>query len=627
MSPSADPRPGGARLRPSITTVLAGVLAAVVLVAVTAVLIPEWLIARRTTFALLNERSIAGIAAFEAGVRARLDPARAMVDELAPLLERGAVPLDDAEALGPVLTGALAGRADVAAVVLIRPDESEVVARRGPAGELIWLVDRDLDDRPFAALAASAEGRSGSFWGEVVLVPEIADTTINVRRLIRRDGVVAAMLGVGVRTGDLSALVGSLGGALGGTPFILYGEDRVLAHPAMAGPRAAGSLPGLAEVGDPALAAFAARTPLDSFAPARAMGIAVDLVADALGDQDAILVTKALGGFGDTVCTIGFWLPEDVAEQALIPLRVGLAIGLGVLLLALLAAVLAGRRLARPIVRATEGAARIARLDLAVVGPLPESRVRELDEQARAFNAMLATIKAFATYVPRALVQRLVTGGAAAIPSRERDLTVMFTDIAGFTAASEHLPPSEIAAFLNRHFALLAACIEDEGGTVDKFLGDGLMAFWGAPERVKQRAARACRAALAIRAALTAENATRAGHGLAPVRVRIGIHCGRLVVGNIGAPDRLNYTVVGDAANVAQRLEQLGKEVAGDDAAAIVVSDAIVAEAGPGLAFAPLGAAAVVGRHEPVWTFRLIGTAGALPDAGPAGAPAYAARR
>jgi class 3 adenylate cyclase len=136
-----------------------------------------------------------------------------------------------------------------------------------------------------------------------------------------------------------------------------------------------------------------------------------------------------------------------------------------------------------------------------------------------------------------------------------------------------------------------------------------MLAFWGAPERVKGRAARACRSALAIREAIARDNARRREAGLAPIRVRIGIHRGPLVVGNIGAPGRINYTVVGDTVNLAQRLQELGKRVADGGDCVVVVSEALVDEAGPGFAFAKVGELAVRGRHEPVAAYALRGMA------------------
>jgi class 3 adenylate cyclase len=121
------------------------------------------------------------------------------------------------------------------------------------------------------------------------------------------------------------------------------------------------------------------------------------------------------------------------------------------------------------------------------------------------------------------------------------------------------MPAAEIADFLNHHFALVAKCVEAEGGTVDKYIGDSVMAFWGAPEPQPDHTERACRAAIGVSIALKSDNMARKREGKPPVRVRIGVHTGEVVVGNIGAPGRINYTIVGDTVNAASRLEQLCK--------------------------------------------------------------------
>jgi len=115
----------------------------------------------------------------------------------------------------------------------------------------------------------------------------------------------------------------------------------------------------------------------------------------------------------------------------------------------------------------------------------------------------------------------------------------------------------QIAALLNEHFTLIGECIEAEGGTVDKFIGDAVMAFWGAPEEEPDHAARALRAAKAMVAVLDRENERRVADGLAPVAMRAAIHTGSVVVGNIGSKNRINYTIVGDAVSTAARLEEL----------------------------------------------------------------------
>ena len=178
---------------------------------------------------------------------------------------------------------------------------------------------------------------------------------------------------------------------------------------------------------------------------------------------------------------------------------------------------------------------------------------------------MLAGSSGFQTYLPKSLVRRLMQRGHIAnVLSEQREVTVLFTDISNFTGFSENLPADGVAAFLNRHFTLLVKCVEEEGGTIDKYVGDSLMAFWGAPDSQPDHAERAFSAALNMALAIRRENTARQAAGLEPIRIRIGLHSGPAVVGNIGAPGRVNYTVVGDTVNVARRMESLSKSLAWD---------------------------------------------------------------
>jgi adenylate cyclase len=227
---------------------------------------------------------------------------------------------------------------------------------------------------------------------------------------------------------------------------------------------------------------------------------------------------------------------------------------------------------------------------------LPRSRFRELDEAQRAFNAMLAALQAFALYVPQRLVLRLIArGDLAALLSESREVSVLFTDIVDFTGRTERLGASETAAFLNHHFGLLTACIEAEQGTVDKYIGDAVMALWGAVEDQPDHALRAVRAASAIAAALRADNRSQTR----PVRLRIGIHSGTVVVGNIGTASRMNYTVVGDPVNVAQRLEKLAGELVPELEVAIVISGETARRLPPDIRLRPLGRHRLRGRDAP----------------------------
>ena len=162
--------------------------------------------------------------------------------------------------------------------------------------------------------------------------------------------------------------------------------------------------------------------------------------------------------------------------------------------------------------------------------------------------------------------------GEDAVRSRRRNVTVMFSDIVEFTPQAEDLPEQQTAELLNHHFALLGACIDHEQGVIDKYIGDAVMAVWGGLSRMEDHADHAVRAALAIARVIGEDNAMRRAAGEAPIRVRIELHSGPVVVGNIGAPGRVNFTVVGDTVNIAQRFEQLGKEFMKDGEEIVVLA-------------------------------------------------------
>lgn len=171
---------------------------------------------------------------------------------------------------------------------------------------------------------------------------------------------------------------------------------------------------------------------------------------------------------------------------------------------------------------------------------------------------MLRTLRWFEFYVPKKIVEQLVRrGDVAGMVSDARNVTVLFNDMVGFSAISQDMSASEVAELVNHHFSLIGECVDAEGGTVDKFMGDSLLAYWGTPQKQKNRAERACRAALAMAVAIHTDNKARIERGEPP----IGIHSGRVTVGNIGTPGHLNYTIIGDDVNVGSRLEQLDKEL------------------------------------------------------------------
>jgi len=170
---------------------------------------------------------------------------------------------------------------------------------------------------------------------------------------------------------------------------------------------------------------------------------------------------------------------------------------------------------------------------------------------------MALGLAAFRKYIPADLVKRLINDGTGArLGGVVRPMSVMFVDLAGFTGMSERLG-DRVIPLLSRYFDAVSAEVQGHGGTIDKFIGDAVMAFWGAPALNPDHAVDCCRAALACQRAVREVDLVD-DQGQA-VKIRIGINSGDMLVGNIGSEVRLNYTVIGDAVNVASRLESTNK--------------------------------------------------------------------
>jgi adenylate cyclase len=182
--------------------------------------------------------------------------------------------------------------------------------------------------------------------------------------------------------------------------------------------------------------------------------------------------------------------------------------------------------------------------------------------------------QAFSLYLPKAQVDRLVeSGGAPALGGEQRTVTIMFVDLEGFTTIAEDLAPADAAALLNRCFDRLGEIIEGNNGHIDKFIGDGLIAIFGAPVPDPDHAGNAVVSASAMLRSLE-ENPIEAPAG--PLRIRIGVNTGSVLIGNIGSSRRFNYTVIGDAVNLAARLESLNKAYG----TRLLISDDTVAACG-----------------------------------------------
>ena len=248
-----------------------------------------------------------------------------------------------------------------------------------------------------------------------------------------------------------------------------------------------------------------------------------------------------------------FYSAIDRNQDRLLMLLAGLAV-----VSAAGATVAANRLIARPIRAITGELAHIEGFALDRVRRVP-SRLAELDSLSDAMQRMASGLLSFSRYMPTDLVRSLLAQGVAVRPGGEvRDLTIMFCDLPGFTTLTEELGPA-VGPYLTEFLTAASQAVHRHGGTIDKFIGDAVMAFWNAPGEEPLHALQACRAAIELRDAMRL--LPRPGGVLegAPA-VRIGINTGQALVGNIGSDQRLSYTAIGDAVNIASRLEAMGKE-------------------------------------------------------------------
>jgi len=275
-------------------------------------------------------------------------------------------------------------------------------------------------------------------------------------------------------------------------------------------------------------------------------------------------------------------------------LGIGAAVGLATLL-------------SRPIFRLVDGTRAISAGDFGVA--LPVTSHDELGTLTQAFNQMAKSLRekemikrAFSRYVAREVVEEVLKHpGSLHLKGERREVTVLFCDVRGFTTMSEHLPPERVVSLLNDFYTLMIDLTFRHDGTLDKFLGDGIMAIFGAPIAHPDHALRAVRAALDMQAGIEALSLTRVGQGKEPIAVGIGINAGEVVAGTVGTEDRMEYTVIGDNVNLASRLESNAKP------GQILVSRRILDLVRDAVEAHPLGRLRIKGKGDEVEVYEVVG--------------------
>jgi adenylate cyclase len=435
-----------------------------------------------------------------------------------------------------------------------------------------------------AAWYRRAKDQDEPAWSVIDILPNGFEPSVVVSKRVELYGRFQGVVMVAMSLRRLSETLASLDGHGQGKSFVLDGSRMVLAT---------------SDSVDGVMAAHLADFP-ETDTLARAVGRALD--GDSGNTFRSLIRYDQAGPVYVSSATLPFegWrlmtaIPRSAfaAEIDRSTERVYLAVAGMALLAAVTAALFANLLFARPIARLSAQLREIERFALDEVRHVP-TFLSELNDFSNALKRMAGGLSAFAKYIPSEVVRPLVAGGLEPKPGGKlAEVTVMFADLPSFTELTERLGP-DVEPYLTSFLSLAVAAIHAEGGTVDKFIGDEVMAVWNAPNDVPDHAYRACRAALAIRAAMHALPAISPRQE--EIRVRIGINTGTALVGNIGSKERLSYTVIGDTVNLASRLVGVAKERGVE----IVASDMTIAQTGGALPARSLGEVTVRGKSVPV---------------------------
>ncbi|WFE92093.1 adenylate/guanylate cyclase domain-containing protein [Roseibium porphyridii] len=595
-----------------ITPTLATVIGSFVLITAAAILIIQAMTSSKVVRQLGGELVDIGMDSAEVAFVEQLYAVTVTAEYSKVSAERNELSFDKPELPIAYLYGALAPLEQVSFMVLVDPTGKGVDVDRGDAdGTLLGgEVDLAAEIPILMPMIERAAKQKEAFWSEAIYMPNREHTYFVFTQPLYKEGRHIGTMLIGTSLERISEISWYI--STDDITVFLLREDthEVIAHPDLHKKFDDFSketpLLHVRHVPDDFLKHFEEMPKLDN----ASFDIADDLDLHVGYDDDGIKRFVIIEDKNDNLqglpVRIGVHFPAQFLDQPLHQLVTAVAVGTGLLMLSLLGAVVLAKRIALPMRRASGAAKDVANLNLNAVEPLPASVIKELDDLSKGFNAMVGGLKAFNRYVPKTLVRKLLSEGRAEAPPEERELAVLFTDIAGFTSASEGMSASETAEFVNHHLSLLGEEITRQDGTIDKYIGDSVMAFWGAPERLDNPAEPAVRAALGMVGAIRKDNEARAMRGEQPVRVRIGLHLGPLVVGDIGASERVNYTVIGDTVNAASRLESLGKEIDPQADVIILASEEITKRLGDDVTLEPIGSRKIKGRSEPLVVVRLL---------------------
>jgi class 3 adenylate cyclase/ABC-type nitrate/sulfonate/bicarbonate transport system substrate-binding protein len=308
------------------------------------------------------------------------------------------------------------------------------------------------------------------------------------------------------------------------------------------------------------------------------------------------------GGFGQPWQVITLTPVDDFVGTLKKTNRLIMIVIIGLTMVELFFIFFASRRLSRPVENVSRQLQAIESLNFDTPAR-PPSNIQEIAKLESAASLLRTSLKSFSSFVPLDVVRQLIKSGIPLTLGVEpRFLTVFFSDLENFSSHSETLAPDDLLVQISTYLEEISAAISEEGGTVDKFIGDGVMAFWNAPVQRADHVLRACAAAVRAARRMERVNDVWEAEGRPRIQIRIGLNCANVLVGNIGSSTRLSYTALGDGVNVAARLEGINKLFG----TIICISDSTYDQAKADILARPIKRVQVKGRKTEFMIYELL---------------------
>ncbi len=593
----------------SIRTILIAGFGGVTAVGIVVALVIGLGTAFHNTQELLTEKVDETVARIVGEIDHRLQPAEAQARWISAQTRKNKLPFRsfDEDKLTFFFNAALAPTPQVAGVAFIGRDGvmHQWLRNGGKIKPQDWSKRKIITQ-----WIKSGETDPPANWGPPIWLDSL-QTAVIVREtpLFDTTGYLGYIL-LAVPIADLSARIAQISQ----NSFVLVGKTDVLAHPMMINwhpelqpemernesiysGRAA--LMPLTKLGDPVLEQIW-QAEYQDLAMLRKLNKSRAVASDIDGRQYVFLF-RSVEGYGPKPWTVGTYI--DTKRTGTVVRRIFEAawIGTGIFVIAIFASLFMARAITRPIHALAKASESVREEKLDEIGEMPTSHIKELGDAISSFDGMIEGLaerklirSTLGRYIPKQVAELILKGDGGLAP-KEAEATVLFCDVAGFTALTEELGPVRIVDVLNAYFSRMTAIIEAHDGVITQFQGDAILAIFNVPIEADDHAEQACLAALKMRDAVQQE--TFAGQSL---QSRIGINTGPVVAGAVGAEGRLTYTVHGDAVNRAARLEALNKNIG----TTILISESTKTRL-TGIFPRKIGASAVRGQKNNVTLYTL----------------------